>query len=291
MRKALLLASSVLLVFTLDLRADDLPPLPSPITSNAVTSVRINGTTLVYSFMGLGPEMKWNSVSNAAYALNVKYEKWTIVRSAPGSGRLGAVAASAQQQIFLIGGFVPDQSGLEAIVPDLAVYDPIGLRWYRGPDLPVPVRDAVAGVAKDRYVYVIGGLSKQGPTNTVQIYDVVDQHWLQATPFPGTPVFGHAGTVVGDAIIYIDGAKRNAPGQQPAYVVSDECWIGRLDKHDPAEALQFTTSTELASTESRQSPSPRFLLSTCARTRGKQSRTMHAILRWITIRWQQRLMG
>ena len=235
MRKALsfICLSVSLAVSAAHLAAEDLPPLPAPVSNNAVTSAKVSGTTLVYSFMGLGPEMKWNSVSNASYAFNLKYQKWTTVRAAPGSGRLGAAAASAQEQVFLIGGFVPDQSGLQAVIPDLAVYDPVGLRWYRGPDLPTPVRDAVAGTAKDRYIYVIGGLGKGGPTNTVQIYDVQDQHWIVGTPFPGTPVFGHAGAVIDDAIVYIDGVKKNAESAKPAYVLSDECWIGRLDKHDP----------------------------------------------------------
>jgi N-acetylneuraminic acid mutarotase len=223
----------LLLSSKISLSADNLPPLPSPVSNNAVTSVRINGTTLVYSFAGIGPDKNWNSVSNAAYALNLKYEKWTTIRSAPGTGRLAAVAASAQDQVFFIGGFVPEQSGLEAIVPDVAVYDPVGLRWYRGPDLPTPVRDAITGVYRDRYIYVIGGLSRKGPTNDVQVYDVQDRHWLQAAPFPGTPVFGHAGTLVGDAIILIDGAKKNAPAAKPFYEISNECWIGRIDRHDP----------------------------------------------------------
>ena len=233
MTKRFLVAAIFLLASTVTLEAEDIAPLPAPVSNNAVTEVRINGQIVIYSFMGLGPEMKWNAVTNAAYALNLKYNKWTTIRSAPGSGRLGAVAASARQQIFLIGGFIPDQSGLQALVPDLTIYDPIGLRWYRGPDLPTPVRDAVTGVSHDRYIYVIGGLAKDGPTNAVQIYDAQDQHWLQVAPFPGSAVFGHAGAVVGDAIIYIDGAKRNAPGSKPGYVLSDECWIGKLDKHDP----------------------------------------------------------
>ena len=233
MTKTFLVAAIFLLASIVTLEAKDFAPLPAPVSNNAVTDVRINGQIIIYSFMGLGPEMQWNSVTNAAYALNLKYNKWTTIRSAPGSGRLGAVAASVQQQIFLIGGFVPDQSRLQAVVPDLTIYDPIGLRWYRGPDLPTPVRDAVTGVSHNRYIYVIGGLAKDGPTNAVQIYDAQDQHWLQAAEFPGTPVFGHAGAVVGDAIIYVDGAKRNAPGSKPGYVPSDECWIGKLDKHDP----------------------------------------------------------
>jgi N-acetylneuraminic acid mutarotase len=183
--------------------------------------------------MGLGPERTSGSVSNVGYALNLKYNKWTTIRSAPGSGRLGTVAESAREQVFLIGGFVPDRSGMQAIVADLSIYDPVGLRWYRGPDLPTPVRDAVVGSSHDRYIYVIGGLAKGGPTNAVQVYDVEDQHWLQATPLPGSAVFGHAGTVVGDSIIYVDGAKRNAQGNKPFYIASDECWIGKLDRHDP----------------------------------------------------------
>ena len=169
MTKIFLVAAIFLLAWTASFAAEDLVPLPAPVSNNAVTAVRINGQIVIYSFMGLGPEMKWNSITNAAYALNVRYNKWTTIRSAPGSGRLGAVAASAQQQIFLMGGFVPDQSGLQAVVPDLTIYDPIGLRWYRGPDLPTPVRDAVAGVSHDRYIYGIGGLAQGGPTNAVQI--------------------------------------------------------------------------------------------------------------------------
>jgi N-acetylneuraminic acid mutarotase len=222
-----------LLIATAGVLAEDLAPLPSPLSNNAVTAVKVKGTTLVYSFMGLGPERTSGSVSNVGYALNLKYNKWTTIRSAPGSGRLGTVAESAREQVFLIGGFVPDRSGMQAIVADLSIYDPVGLRWYRGPDLPTPVRDAVVGSSHDRYIYVIGGLAKGGPTNAVQVYDVEDQHWLQATPLPGSAVFGHAGTVVGDSIIYVDGAKRNAQGNKPFYIASDECWIGKLDRHDP----------------------------------------------------------
>jgi N-acetylneuraminic acid mutarotase len=172
-----------LLIATAGVLAEDLAPLPSPLSNNAVTAVKVKGTTLVYSFMGLGPERTSGSVSNVGYALNLKYNKWTTIRSAPGSGRLGTVAESAREQVFLIGGFVPDRSGMQAIVADLSIYDPVGLRWYRGPDLPTPVRDAVVGSSHDRYIYVIGGLAKGGPTNAVQVYDVEDQHCLD-TPEP-----------------------------------------------------------------------------------------------------------
>ena len=161
--------------------AEPLQSLPAPVTNNAVAVVKVSREELVYSLMGLGPQKDWKAVTNAVYALNVKYNKWTTVRSVPGSGRLGAVAVAVREQILLMGGFVPDNRGMQAIVPDLSIYDPGALKWYRGPDIPTPVRDAIAGVYRDRYVYLGGGFSSKGPSNEVQIYDAREQRWLPAT--------------------------------------------------------------------------------------------------------------
>jgi hypothetical protein len=68
----------------------------------------------------------------------------------------------------------------------------------------------------------------------VQIYDVEKDEWTQATPFPGTPAFGMAGGVADEAIVVVDGAKPS-PGDGPKYIASDECWLGKLDKKDPAK--------------------------------------------------------
>jgi N-acetylneuraminic acid mutarotase len=215
------------------LAQENLEPLPVPVTNNAVVGIKVQGQTLVYSFMGLGASKKPDVVKNSAYALNLKYNKWTTVRSVQGSGRLGAVAVAAGEEVFVMGGFVPDKSGLQAIVPDVSVYSPLALRWYRGPDLPTPVRDPIAGEYRDRYIYVVGGFSKTGPTNDVQIYDTETKEWAKATPYPGSAVFGHAGTVVGDTIIYVDGAKASGATTGPRFVASDECWMGKIDRKDP----------------------------------------------------------
>ena len=55
---------------------------------------------------------------------------------------------------------------------------------------------------------------------------------MNATPVPGTPVFGHAGTLVGDTIIYIDGAYKNPAGANPKYITSSDCWMGKIAKGD-----------------------------------------------------------
>jgi len=91
---------------------------------------------------------------------------------------------------------------------------------------------AAIGVNRDRYIYLIGGRSSSGPINNVQVYDIDKNSWTQATALPGPPVFGHAGALVDDTIIYIDGAMKN-PGAGPKYVASDECWMGKIDRKDP----------------------------------------------------------
>ena len=216
---------------------EELQPLPVPLTNNAVTSVKVGGQTLVYSFMGLGSSKSWDAVKNSAYALNLKYGKWTTIRSIQGSGRLGATAVSVGEEVFVMGGYVPDKSGLQAIVADVSVYEPVGLRWYRGPDLPTAVRDAAAGEYRDRYIYVVGGFSNKGPTNEVQLYDTITKQWSQATPYPGAAVFGHAGAVVGDTIIYIDGAKASGAKTGSPWDPSDECWMGKIDRKDPKKIV------------------------------------------------------
>ena len=75
------------------------------------------------------------------------------------------------------------------------VYEPNASRWSRGKDIPVAVDSAVAGVTHNRFVYLIGGRSPNGPVNNVQVYDLEKDSWSQATPFPGTPVFGLSGGV------------------------------------------------------------------------------------------------
>jgi N-acetylneuraminic acid mutarotase len=138
----------------------------------------------------------------------------------------------ARGQIFLFGGYVVDAQGAEFIVADVNSYMPDDHRWYRAEDMPVPVDDAVIGVNHDRYIYLVGGRAKTGPVNTVQVYDAETNKWSQATPLPGTPVFGHAGGLVDDALVYIDGAKKD-PAKAGSYVSADECWIGKIDHKDP----------------------------------------------------------
>jgi N-acetylneuraminic acid mutarotase len=186
--------------------------------------------------MGIGPGKTWKDVSNAAYELDTATGKWKELHPVPGTaGRLGAAAIGARGQAYIFGGYVLDGQGGETTLRDVNVYLPEHQRWFHGEDIPVPVDDTVIGVHSDRYIYLISGWSKTDAVNNVQVYDAEKNTWAQATPIPGRPVFGHAGSLVGDTIIFIDGAYRNPSGSQPRYLASDQCWMGKVDHHDPTK--------------------------------------------------------
>ncbi len=207
-----------------------IPAMPSAVTSNAVASLR--GGLEVYSLMGMGTKKTWDDVSNKMYELGLRSGKWVEGRPVPGvAGRLGASAIGAKGQVFLFGGYTIDGKGAESVLGDVNSYVPQEHRWYRAEDIPIPVDSAVIGVTHDRYIYLVGGRSRTGPVNNVQVYDAEKNTWSQATPFPGTPVFGHAGGEADETIVFVDGAKKDASSGK--YVASDECWMGKIDRKDP----------------------------------------------------------
>ncbi len=207
-----------------------LPSMPAAVSSNAVASLK-NGLEL-FSLMGVGPQKAWDDITNQVYIMHLASGKWSEGRPVPGvAGRLGASAAGVKGVIILLGGYVVDGQGGEMTVADVNLYSPFDRRWYSGKEIPVPVDSAVVGVFRDRYAYLIGGRSNKRLVNNVQVYDAEKDSWSQATPLPGTPVFGHAGGLADDTIVYVDGAMRSTTSG-PLYVASAECWLGKIDHKD-----------------------------------------------------------
>jgi hypothetical protein len=223
----------VLLCAASVLGSDDVkkvPSMPAAVSGNAVASLK-DGLE-IFSMMGVGPRKTWDDVTNQVYVLDLAHPKWREGRTVPGvAGRLGASGAGAKGVVILMGGYVVDAQGNELTVPDVNVYEPGARRWSRGKDIPVPVDGAVSGVTHDHFIYLIGGRSPSGPVNIVQIYDIDKDSWTEATPFPGTPVFGLSGGVADEEIVVVDGAK-TGPAGGPRYVASDECWLGKIDHKD-----------------------------------------------------------
>jgi len=224
-------------------------PLPVALSNNAVAVSHESGDWRIFSFMGIGPKKTWDAVTAGGYELNPESGKWKELRPVPGvAGRLGASAVALHEQVFIFGGYVVDGQGGETTVPDLNVFVPGENRYYRGKDIPVPVTDAVVGVYRDRYIYVIGGRStaELGPVNNVQIYDTDKDTWMPGTPIPGMPVFGHAGAIVGNTIVFVDGARKNTGGANPKYVASSDCWMGKLPSSKKGDITKIEWSQIVA---------------------------------------------
>jgi len=230
------LAQGVLLAFVLAGCAS-LPsppaPLPVPVTNNAVAAVRLEDRTLVYSMLGIGAGLTWDAITKRAFELDVSSGRWREIPEVPGpNGRIAATAVGVGGKVYLFGGYTVAPDGDEVSLPNVDVYDPVSREWTRGADMPVPVDDTVSGVYEDRWIYLVSGWSMTDNVPDVQVYDTVENRWRAATPIPGTPVFGHAGGLVDDAIVYCDGAYKGPEGSKPRYRATDECWMGLINEDD-----------------------------------------------------------
>ena len=220
-----------------------LSPLPVPFSNNAVAISHDESGPKIFSFMGIGPKKTWDAVTTSAYEMDPATGKWTEVRPVPGvAGRIAASAVALHDQVFIFGGYILDSLGGQTAVSDLNVFVPARNRYYRGKDIPEPVADAVVGVYRDRYIFLIGGWStaKGTAVRNVQVYDTDNDTWTQATPMPGTPVFGHAGAILGNTIVYVDGAYKNPSATGPKFVASSECWLGEISKKGDVLNIEWT---------------------------------------------------
>src|SRR6202034_1712712 len=167
MKKLALLFPAVCAILLLAADSSQVFPMPFAVTGNSV-SVLKNGTEL-YSVMGVGIKKTWDDVSNRIYVLHFKSGKWVEGRAVPGvAGRIGSSPIGTRGQVFVFGGYVVDGEGNELTIGDANSYLHQERRWYRATDIPVPVDSAVIGVTHDRFIYLIGGRSKNGPVNNVQ---------------------------------------------------------------------------------------------------------------------------
>ncbi len=215
-----------------------LSDLPIAISNNAVSSVEVNNSSRLYSFLGLEAGKTWSDVSKKVFRFS--NGQWEQLADAPvEQGRLASVAVTVRNKIYLFGGYTVSEDHSEISTPEALRFDPLDESYTRVTDIPIPTDDAVALVYQDRYIYLISGWHNRGNISLVQVYDVVTDYWQQATQFPGSPVFGHSGGLVGNKMIVCDGVKINYPelsagaGARREFVMSDECYQGLIDTKDP----------------------------------------------------------
>ncbi|MBY5991874.1 galactose oxidase [Ferrimonas balearica] len=222
------------------LSANELPPLPEPVSNNAVAQVTTEQGTYLVSLMGLGAQKTHDAVHNRVWRLKLGEGAWQAGAPVPSvlplKGRLAATATAMAGEIYLFGGYTVAEDHTEISAPDSYAYNPETDQYRRLADMPVAVDDSVALAYGDRYIYLVSGWHQDGNVNLVQLYDRQTDRWRQASPFPGAAVFGQAGALVGETMVICDGVKVVAQvSQRRRFAASPECHLGIINPADPAK--------------------------------------------------------
>jgi N-acetylneuraminic acid mutarotase len=208
----------------------DVPPMPIAISNNAVASVLIEGTPMLYSFFGLTSGKTHRDITRTALEYSAASKAWKRLPDVPvAQGRLASVAAVASGQIYLFGGYTVAGDGSEVSTSEVLRFDPVRHRYTQVAAMPTPVDDSVALVHNDRHIYLVSGWHQDKNVALVQIYDTQTNQWSRATDFPGTPVFGHAGAIMGDQFLVCDGVRLDIVQGKRNFSASAECWHADID--------------------------------------------------------------
>lgn len=211
------------------------PSLPQPVSNNAVVAASTATGPAVFSFLGLDSTKRWDGAVNWAFRWDLRGAAWRPIAPVPGSGRLAGTAQTVGGKIYLFGGYTVAADGSETTLPNVDIYDPHSDRWSAGAPIPVPVDDAVSGAWRDSLIYLVSGWHDRANVRDVQIYDPARDRWQAATAIPGPLVFGHAGAIVGNTIVYLDGVRlRRFPRR---FVAEASSWRGDID---PARPTRIT---------------------------------------------------
>lgn len=210
-------------------------PLPQALSNNAVAVAMVDGAPRIYSFFGLGPGKTHADIGRAAFEYDSSRNVWNPLPDVPvAQGRIASIAAAAGGGIYLFGGYTVAADGHEVSTPDVMRFDPATRGYSKVAPMPTPVDDSVALVHENRRIYLVSGWHQDRNVPLVQIYDIRENRWTRASDFPGTPVFGHAGAILGNDLLICDGVRLDVVGGKRTFTASPECWRGRIAADDPA---------------------------------------------------------
>lgn len=216
------------------LPVERLPGLPMPVSNNAVATVPSPNGPVLFSFMGLQQGKTHADTTLAAFRLEPGADAWHQLVDVPGQeGRLAGIAATVGGQIYIFGGYTVAADHSEHSVASVHRLDLADNTYTEVAPKPVPVDDTVALAYRDRYVYLVSGWHETGNVNLVQLYDTNTDTWRQATPWPGKPVFGHAGGIVGDTMVIADGVGVEVGLTGRQFTASADAYKGVIDQDDP----------------------------------------------------------
>jgi hypothetical protein len=208
------------------------PPLPEALSNNAVAQLNDR----IYSFSGLGAGKTPDHITSSAWEYEIGADSWRQLPPVPGNKhRLASVAVGLNDRVFVIGGYTVDEGGVEVSTPEVYAFNPESREYQRRANIPIPVDDTVALAYANRYIYLVSGWHDDGNVPWVQLYDSLEDTWSEATLYPGTPVFGHAGGIVGNIFVISDGVGvlGRVDGRNQFGIVN-ESYVGVIDPDDPS---------------------------------------------------------
>ena len=216
--------------------AGHLTEMPEALSNNAVAALEVGGRPTLFSFSGLRAGKTRSDITSYAYAYDITDDAWIRLPDVPGNKhRLASVAVGLFDRVFLFGGYTVAEDGTEVSTPEVYAFNPVTNEYETRAPMPVPVDDAVAFAYAGRYIYLVSGWYDTGNVADVQVLDTWEDRWFQATPYPGVPVFGHAGGIVGNRMVIADGVKVTSVVEgRRQFGMSDEAWMGIIDPENPA---------------------------------------------------------
>jgi Kelch motif len=207
-----------------------------PVANNAVASGVARDRPWIFSFLGIDSTKRWSGITRAAFAWSPGMSAWQRLPDVPGPvGRLAATAQVVRGKVYLFGGYTVDSAGGERSLDVVDVWDPASNSWGTAPPMTVAVDDAVSATWRDSLVYLVSGWHHTDNVPLVQVFDVVERRWTQATPIPGPGVFGHTGGIAGNTLVYVDGARRQAG--KVRYGLEASSWAGEIDSANPLRII------------------------------------------------------
>jgi N-acetylneuraminic acid mutarotase len=227
----------LLLLLSLPSKASDFVALPSKVSNNAVAQVTVNDQHYLISFSGLGKNKTYKDAHNYTYIFDVTNNSWSQGKSVPIAkpvnglvGRLASVATAIKHKAYVFGGYTVAVDHSEVSVPDVYSFDVIKNSFQHLSAMPIPVDDSVALPYQQRYIYLISGWHNDGNVNLVQVYDTQTNAWSQGSPFPGKPVFGHAGGIVDNTIVVCDGVRIDVhQSKRRSFHAERACYLGHIN--------------------------------------------------------------
>ena len=210
-------------------------PLPEPVSNNAVAEFTLDGVQFLMSLMGLGPGKTREDISRKAWVWRSDHPGWQSFPDVPvPEGRLASVAVGLYDRVLLFGGYTVAEDGSEVSTPEVFIINPAHGSYKRRADMPLPVDDTVALPFANRYIILVSGWHDVGNVNQVQVYDSWEDRWSRASDFPGVPVFGHAGGIVGNRMVIAGGVGvLGVQDGKRQFGAIDQAWLGEVDPDDP----------------------------------------------------------